>query len=329
MSGGGGGGGGGKAGRRLPEEEHVNHERWLVTYADMITLLMVLFIVLFAMSTVDQRKFNALKQGLSAGFGAAPSITDGSQGVMAESGADGVLAAMAPTQVQPQTPADKAAAEAVDAAVTQHDQKQLQAQYAEALAEAKRLKAVSDKVLQLLREKNLENDIRVGVDDRGLVLSLVSRHVVFEPNMADLTTRGKEVLDILAPVLRDIESKLEIDGHTNQEAVKPKYYPTDWELSSARSITVLRHLNEVGDVPNDRMTSAAFGHEKPLVDPAKPDSQRVNKRVDIVVLSPLSAEGRALLKIVFEKLPDTARPDTQETEDTEDTQKTQTEEGTS
>lgn len=297
-------GGGGKGGKRLPEEEHVNHERWLVTYADMITLLMVLFIVLFAMSTVDQRKFNALKQGLSAGFGAAPSITDGAQGVMAESGADGVLAAMAPTQVSSPTPAEKAAADAADAAVTAHDQKQLQAQYAEATAEAKRLKAVSDRVLEQLKAKHLEKDIQVGVDDRGLVLSMVSRHVVFAPNMAELTDRGREVLDVLAPVLRQVDSKLEIDGHTTQEKVKPMYFPTDWELSSARSITVLRHLNETGGVPNSLMTAAAFGHEKPLVDPKDPDAQRVNKRVDIVVLSPLSAEARALLPIVFSKLPD-------------------------
>ena len=60
------------------EEEHENHERWLATYADMITLLMVLFIVMFAMSSVDQRKFNALKSGLAAGFGQSTSVLDGS-----------------------------------------------------------------------------------------------------------------------------------------------------------------------------------------------------------------------------------------------------------
>ena len=59
-------------------DEHPNHERWLVTYADMVTLLMVLFIVMFAMSQVDQKKFNALKEGLAAGFGQSTSIHDGS-----------------------------------------------------------------------------------------------------------------------------------------------------------------------------------------------------------------------------------------------------------
>ena len=68
------------------EEEHVNHERWLLTYADMITLLMVLFIVLFAMSTVDQKKFNALKEGLAAGFGQSTSVLDGSSSILEEPG---------------------------------------------------------------------------------------------------------------------------------------------------------------------------------------------------------------------------------------------------
>src|SRR5881628_2186089 len=63
------------------EEEHENHERWLLTYADMITLLMVLFIVLFAISQVDQKKFNQLKDGLAAGFGVQTSVLDGSEGV--------------------------------------------------------------------------------------------------------------------------------------------------------------------------------------------------------------------------------------------------------
>ena len=71
------------------EEEHENHERWLVTYADMITLLMVLFIVLFAMSTVEEKKFNALKEGLAAGFGQSTSILDGSTSVLEETGVSG------------------------------------------------------------------------------------------------------------------------------------------------------------------------------------------------------------------------------------------------
>ena len=100
-------------------------------------------------------------------------------------------------------------------------------------------------------------------------------------------------------MLRDIPDPLQIDGHTNQVKVKPKYYPTDWELSSARAVTVLRHLNEADRVPAARMTASAFGHEKPLIDPSKPGSQKVNKRVDIVVLSTLPSETRELIAQVI------------------------------
>jgi chemotaxis protein MotB len=178
-------------------------------------------------------------------------------------------------------------------------QAQAAAHYADAKAEVDRLKALLERLNRALRAHHLEDDVQTSIDDRGLVLSLVSRHVVFEPNLATLSSRGRLVVDTLAPVLRDIPDPLQIDGHTNQVKVKPKYYPTDWELSAARAVTVLRHLNEADGVPAVRMTASAFGHEKPLVDPSKPGSQRVNKRVDIVVLSTLPSETRALIKQVL------------------------------
>jgi chemotaxis protein MotB len=171
-------------------------------------------------------------------------------------------------------------------------------QYADAAAEVSRLEEVRDRLLAALREHGLEADVRMAIDGRGLTVSLVSRHIVFAPNLADLTPRGKQVLDVLAPVLRDLPDSLQIDGHTNQVPVKPKFYPTDWELSAARAITVLRHLNESGKVPAARMSAAAFGHERPLIDPERKGSQQLNKRVDIVVLSGAAGETRALLEQV-------------------------------
>jgi chemotaxis protein MotB len=103
------------------------------------------------------------------------------------------------------------------------------------------------------------------------------------------------VLEAVAPVLRGATEDLRIDGHTNQVPVKPRFFATDWDLSSARAVTVLRYLQEVGRIPGERLSAAAFGHEVPLIDPAEPRSQAINKRVDIVVLSSLPAASRALL----------------------------------
>lgn len=262
--------------RRHEEEEHENHERWLVTYADMLTLLMVLFIVMFAMSQVDESKFNKLRAGLAEGFGASSSFMQGSDSFLQDQPEETSPEMVASMDFRSPTPPDKSVA-------------------SEAARENSRLEAIRKQVEDVLRRRGLSDDVRMNIDDRGLVISLVSRHVVFQADVAQLSPRGRQVVDVLAPVLRTIPDDLRIDGHTNQVQVQPKYYATDWDLSAARAVTVLRRLNETDGVPADRLSMAAFGHERPLVDPAKPGSQAVNKRVDIVVLSPVSEEARALL----------------------------------
>lgn len=282
--------------RHEQHEEHDNHERWLITYADMVTLLMVLFIVMFAMSQVDQKKFNALRDGLAAGFGQSTSIQSGSASILSQPGTS-VAQPIAPNRFAVEV--KDVQTSAVSKAIADHEDRRTGRQYAEAEAEVDRLTALLARLNRALRRHHLEDDVQASIDPRGLVLSLVSRHVVFQPNLATLSPRGQQVVDTLAPVLRDLPDPLQIDGHTNQVKVKPKYFPTDWELSSARAITVLRRLNEVHRVPADRMTASAFGHEKPLIDPAKPGSQRINKRVDIVVLSTLPSETRELIAEVI------------------------------
>lgn len=278
-------------------EEHDNHERWMVTYADMVTLLMVLFIILFSMSQVDQKKFDALKAGLAVGFGQSPAIQSGSTSILDQPG-QAVAEAIAPQQFAIDAKGTKTSA--ASKAIADHENALRAAKLAAAQSEVDRLKELLARFNAALRAHHLQDDVQASIDARGLVVSLVSRHVVFEPNLATLSPRGQEVIDTLAPVLRDIPDPLQIDGHTNQVKVKPKFYPTDWELSAARAVTVLRHLNEVDHVPAARMTASAFGHEKPLVDPTKPGSQRINKRVDIVILSTLPSETKALITQVMQ-----------------------------
>lgn len=282
--------------RHEEHEEHENHERWLVTYADMVTLLMVLFIVMFAMSQVDQKKFNALKEGLAAGFGQSTSIKDGSESILDQPG-QAAAEPIAPNRFAVEVKQVRTSAESK--AIAEHEDSERRRQYADARSEVDRLADLLKRLQAALVKHDLEEDVQAEIDNRGLVLSLVSRHVVFEPNLATLSARGRLIVDTLAPVLRDIPDPLQIDGHTNQVKVKPKYFPTDWELSSARAVTVLRRLNEVDRVPAARLTASAFGHTKPLIDPSRPGSQAVNKRVDIVVLSSLPSETRELIADVL------------------------------
>ena len=288
--------------RRHDEEEPENHERWLVTYADMLTLLMVLFIVMFAMSSVDEKKYNALRSGLADGFGQQSSYMKGSDALLDGEGTSIADELVSNREFEAMPATQKSL---VRAAVDGQERRRRQHAYAEAQAEATRLDAIRRRIEATLRRHGLLHDVRTTIDERGLVVSLVSRHVVFAANVADLSPRGRRVVDVLAPVLRDVPDPLRVDGHTNQVAVQPKYYPTDWDLSAARAVTVLRRLNEVGHVPQSRLSMSAFGHERPLVDPSRPGSQAVNKRVDVIVLSDLPAESRDLLQTVARTTPGT------------------------
>lgn len=263
------------------EEEHENHERWMVTYADMITLLMVLFIVLFAMGQTDVEKFKALKASLAMGFGQESAVLDGSSSLLQNPGTQAVA------QVRPITPRP----EMPDATEVQRTVATRNA----AQRELARLRTIEDRIRKALRERGLQGDVRTTYDERGLVVSLVSKHVVFRNDLATLSPRGERVVDAVGPVLADLSEPLEIAGNTNQVDVRPAYFDTDWDLSAARAVTVLRRLEERIGVRTDRLSVAAYGRTRPLVDPSRPGSQVVNKRVDIVVLSPEDATVRDLI----------------------------------
>src|SRR6478752_2827970 len=281
----------GRRQKYVEPEEHENHERWLVTYADMLTLLMVLFIVMFAMSQVDQTKYEALRDSLSVGFGAESNVLQGSESILDDKEAavepDLVTGSLVDSLDMPGQP------------VTSDAEAEHKRQLAAARAEANNLKAVEAKLLGALKAKGLQDDVRTVIDERGLVVSLVSRHVVFQPDVATLSARGQTVVDTLAPVLADIPNALRLDGHTNQEKVHPRLYATDWDLSAARAVTVLRRLNELHGIPQIRLSASAFGHTEPLIDPSLPGSQDINKRVDIVVLPGTDAMSSQLIDDVI------------------------------
>ncbi|MGA8256795.1 MAG: flagellar motor protein MotB [Nocardioides sp.] len=278
--------------RHEEPEEHENHERWLVSYADMVTLLMVLFVVMFAISQVDEKKFAELKDGLAAGFGSQDSILNGASSLHDQPG-EGAIGPVAPQLNLSGLSENQRTM--VQQALQVTERLEHERVEGEAEAEVKRLEKLRKRLLKALQRSGLERDVEASYDERGLVLSLVSRHVVFEADLASLSPRGQQVVDALARVLATVPDPLQIDGHTNQEPVRPRYFATDWDLSAARATTVLRRLNEVAGIATTRLSLAAFGHTRPLRDPAAPGSQEINKRVDIVVLSRVTPETAEMI----------------------------------
>jgi chemotaxis protein MotB len=290
MSAGGHGHGGKRRKKGHEEEEHENHERWLVSYADMLTLLFALFVVLFAISQVDKAKFAALASGLSEAFG-APVTALSSAGTNSEASVLDSLDAAVDVQIPPAP----AAQESVDAAAAQAAAQEAQRVAAEARSEYDELAAARDAIDAALAAAGYAGTARYEIDERGLVVHIVSDPVLFGPEQADLRPQGRDILDAVAPTLTGLTNDLGIEGHANHLPVTPGGpWPSNWELSAYRATTVLRYLAADG-VPQDRMSGTGYSDTRPLVPKTDPNAVTVNRRVDIVVLSDASAEANELL----------------------------------
>ncbi len=283
------------------EEEHVNHERWLVSYSDMITVLMALFIVLFAISQVDQQKYVQLRASLAAGFGDGSvnqSVLDGSDGTMdgltasaeeqPDSGTAGIVDADEGLGLQAANPAPEAGKD-----TTQVDSATLAA----AQAEAAHLEEVRRHIMDALGSAGLQDAVRFRVDERGLVLGLVADDVFFAQGSAQLTATAMQVLDLAAPTLVGLKEQISIEGHANTVPISGRY-ATNWELSSDRATQVLRHLVESDGMPGDRIQAVGYGDTRPLVQGTDDAAMTANRRVDMVILSVAPEAVRALLPAV-------------------------------
>jgi chemotaxis protein MotB len=277
--------------KKHEEEEHENHERWLVSYADMVTLLMCLFIVLFAISQVDKAKFAQLSAGLSASFGAPitalPGVTPEASVLDALPAAVDVAAGIAPGQ--------EASREEIDAAAEQAAVERAARVADEAAAAYDNLDEVRRRIQAALDAAGYSGAARFEIDERGLVVHIVADQVLFDAERAELRPEGAVILDAIAPTLRELPNQLAIEGHANHLPVTAGGpWPSNWELSSFRATTVVRYLAGTG-IPQPRMSANGYSDTRPLVPVTDPNAITVNRRVDIVVLSTASAEANALL----------------------------------
>lgn len=294
------GGGGAKRKKAHEEhEEHVNHERWLVSYADMLTLLFVLFVVLYSMSDVNMKKFAQLANGLSEGFGAQSAAFQGKQAVLEGSGNNTQIMQIDPGAEKGDGKAgtaDMTAKEiqAVQNALVAQSRAKGQQDAQAAAKEAEDMKKVENKIADALAKEKMVGSVKFTIDKRGLVVTVVTNEVVFAGNRAELKPGGEKILDAIAPTLSALPNNIEVDGNTNQLKAKTTLYPSGWELSAARASSTVRYLSGHG-IAKNRMSAVGFSDTKPLIDPADPRSIQMNRRVDIVVLTTLPADQAALL----------------------------------
>ena len=280
-----------RRGKKHVEEEHENHERWLVSYADMVTLLLVTFVVLYAMSQVDKEKFAQLASGLSDAFGTPVSVIPAAtpEGSVLDGlpGAIDVASAIPPDPTVSDAQVDKAAAQAA-AERAERVAAEAQAAYDE-LAKAR------DRIDAALHKAGFRDAAKYEIDERGLVVHIVADAVLFDAEKATLRPEGRRILAAVGPTLRNLPNELRVEGHANHLPVTPGGpWPSNWELSAYRATTVLRALTDDG-VQEKRISAAGYAATRPLVPISDPAAITTNRRVDVVVLSRASAEANALL----------------------------------
>ena len=272
------------------DEEHENHERWLVSYADMMTLLMVLFIVLFAISQVDQKKFAELKNGLAVGFGSPSVAFEGGESTLMESSDSD--SAMDMSSGIGGTTSD---ATAIQEAVAAKERASASAKQKAAQQEVENFEKIKAKIEESLQKQGLADSVKFTIDERGLVVTVVTSAIVFEGGEAQLLSAGRDIMAGIGPAVADLPNKIEVDGHTNQLAGTTGSYPSGWELSTARASTVVRFLHSNAGIPEQRLMASGYADTKPLFPADDPRAASLNRRVEIIVLSTLPADTRALL----------------------------------
>ena len=248
------------------EEAHAD-ERWLVSYADMITVLMCLFLVLFAMSSIDADKYAQLKDSLATGFGTTPSDdVDAAIGVIVEPEYVNEEGIGFTSDVTDESPLEEAKNEV--------------ASYRQLIAE----------IDANLAAQGMPGAAEYQIDERGLTIKLVGGQAYFAGDSAVLQRTAIVTIDAVGAALTGMPNHISVEGNIDPYGQGSPAL-NDWELAGERSITVLRHLVERGVIDGSRISATSFGGARPEVD----GQSDLNRRVDIVVLTDLDAEAAALI----------------------------------
>jgi len=261
------GGGRRRRGGGHGHEEHENDERWLLTYSDMITLLMALFMVLFSISSVNTSKFESLQRAMQDAF--SGKILSGGKSIQ---------------QTGSQTEATRPAATPPIPAINAITQELAASKQEKAAAgEQEDFKALKQRLDAYAREHGLSRHVETSVARRGLVIRLLTDGVLYDSGSARLKPSAAPVLDRISQLLRtDFEHPIVVEGHTDSVPIASATFPTNWELSAARATAVVRYLIR-DHVDARRLSAAGYGAMHPLTRNGAAAGRSRNRRVEIVL----------------------------------------------
>nr|PZN04884.1 MAG: flagellar motor protein MotB [Bacillota bacterium] len=219
---------------------------WMTTYGDLITQILIFFVMLFALSNVDTNKFNLVMSSVQGSLGVLPGGRSLIEGEFVEEGLVGENLYLGEQEQQ-------------------------------------ELREIGESILEIVKE-NGYHGVTVSLDERGLAVRFMEG-VFFDSGKANLKKEAIELLDEIAPILKKTQRHIRVEGHTDNVPIHTREFPSNWELSTARAVNVLRYLVENHGIPPKMISAAGYGEYHPVA-PNDTDQNRArNRRVEIIILS--------------------------------------------
>lgn len=246
---------GGPRGRRRYEEEPDNHDRWMVSYADFITLLFAFFVVMYAISSVNEGKYRVMAHSLVGAFRSGPPLPP----------AGGAQQDTAPPSM-PLPSQQRRNGEAIR-------------------REREHMTRMARDIIKALEPLVRQGKVRVTQSPRGVRVE-INASVLFAPGEARLGEGTSQALKAVAAVLKDDERAIQVEGHTDSVPIRNAFFPSNWELSAVRASSVVRLFTESG-IAESRLTAVGKGPTQPVADNDTPEGRLKNRRVTLIILSGL------------------------------------------
>ena len=273
--------------RRKKHEEHVNTEAWVIPYADLLTLLLALFVVLYAMSSVNTTKYRALAQSISEAFNGSRQVIRPIQPNNPLSSVSMPASVPSPTPSAPLArmllpiPAHPMMIPIKERAPAGQDKSSSEQQ------DLERIRNQVERALQPLIDKNM---VVVRRTTNWLEIE-IRTDILFPSGVAALSPSANQVLTNLGEILAPFANPLRVEGYTDDVPINTALYPSNWELSAARAASVARLFADHGVDP-DRLGIVGWGQYHPSADNVSQDGRNRNRRVLVVVLSNRAAPTR-------------------------------------
>jgi chemotaxis protein MotB len=261
---------------RKKHPEHVNLERWLISYADFITLLFAFFVIMYAISQADVSKFKQVSQSLKSAFEPA-----GPSSMIAIPGGAGGGATANPfdtVETQQGRILNMPAGKTNTASDPDSDLQSMKEKLEESISLELGSTDISDKV-------------QMNYDSQGLVVRLAAKDF-YDPGETQIRMDMQPILDKIGKILTTTKKLVRIEGHTDPSEAASEVYPTDWELSAARAAWAVRYLVKRFDIDPKRIGAAGYSHFRPLSEGKSAQDQAKNRRIEIIILNDTFVEPK-------------------------------------